>query len=306
MGRWLGTGALALTVVLWSSFALSTRGIGDSSLTTIDVALLRFITPIVMLAPLLPRTLRALATARPVTVMLLLIGGLPHFLLFALGARLTTAGLTGLLVPGTVPLFVTLLLFAWRRDRVPRRRLFALGAIVTGVAATAAQVTTSTTGAGIAVLLTAGFAWAVYTLGLRETKLDPLGVALVICTGSALAAIVLASSGLMSSHLLTGLARPSDVLLFTALQGIGTGLLSTCCYAYAVRALGSSVAAATGAISPVLTAALAVPVFGEPVGAGLLFALAVIAGGVAAFNLAGPAGGRTRSSWRGPARARTS
>jgi drug/metabolite transporter (DMT)-like permease len=238
-----------------------------------------------VLAPWLTRTLRALRTARPATLAALLVGGLPHFLLFALGAHLTSAGLTGLLVPGTVPLFVTLLLFTWKRERVPRRRVLALAAIVTGVAATAAQVTTAATGAGIAVLLAAGLVWAVYTLGLRQTTLDPFAIVVTICLTSALAAIGLAASGALPSHLADGTARLPDVLLFTALQGVGTGLLSTLAYAFAVRALGSSVAAATGAISPVLTAALAVPLFAEPVGAGLVIALALIVTGVLVFNL---------------------
>ena len=35
--------------------------------------------------------------------------------------------------------------------------------------------------------------------------------------------LVLAVSGLMPSHLVSGTARLPDILLFTALQGVGTG-----------------------------------------------------------------------------------
>jgi hypothetical protein len=52
----------------------------------------------------------------------------------------------------------------------------------------------------------------------------------------------------MPSHLLTGAVRGTDVLVFTALQGIGTGLISTVCYGYAVRTLGGHLAAASGAM----------------------------------------------------------
>lgn len=281
--RLIGAGALAATVVLWSSFALSAKGIGASSLTTIDVALIRFLTPAVLLIPWIPRTVRVLRRERP-GALLLLIGGLPHFLLFAFGAHLTTAGLTGLLVPGTVPVFVTVIAFAVWRSRVPGRQLLALGSIVAGVAASAFQATPTTTVAGIGVLLAGGLAWAVFTIGLRRTQLDPIGVVVLICTPSALAAAGLAVSGLMPSHLADGTARLPDILLFTALQGVGTGLLSTLCYAYAVRALGSNISAATGAVSPVLTAAAAVPLFGELMTPALAVALALIVIGVITFN----------------------
>lgn len=182
--------------MLWSSFALSTRGIGGSSLTVADAAFLRFATPVVLLAPLLPSTIRAVRRERPYVLALLLVGGLPHFLVFAFGAQLTSAALTGMLVPGTVPLFVTLL---------------------------------------------------------------------------------------------AGTAELDDVLLLTALQGIGTGLMSTLCYAFSVRALGSGRASVGGAVSPVLTAVVAVPIFGERIGVGLAVALALIVAGVATFNRVGSA-----------------
>ena len=283
--RVMGAGALAATIVLWSSFALSAKGIGASSLTTVDVALIRFLTPVVLLIPWVPRTVRALRRERPGAVLLLLIGGLPHYLLFAFGAHLTTAGLTGLLVPGTVPLFITAIVFLAWRSRIRRRQLLALGAIVTGVAASAFQATTATTIAGIGVLLAGGLAWALFTIGLRRTQLDPIGVVVLICAPSALAAAGLAVSGLMPSSLADGTAKLPDVLMFTALQGVGTGLLSTLCYAYAVRALGSSISAATGAMSPVLTAVVAVPLFGEHITPALAVTLTLIVVGVIAFNL---------------------
>jgi len=297
--RVMGVGALAATIVLWSSFALSAKGIGASSLTTVDVALIRFLTPAVLLIPWVPRTVRALRRERPGAVLLLLIGGLPHYLLFAFGAHLTTAGLTGLLVPGTVPLFITAIaVLAWR-SRIRGRQLLALGAIVTGVAASAFQATTATTIAGIGVLLAGGLAWALFTIGLRRTQLDPIGVVVLICAPSALAAAGLAVSGLMPSSLADGTAKLPDVLMFTALQGVGTGLLSTLCYAYAVRALGSSISAATGAVSPVLAAVVAVPLFGEHITPALAVALTLIVVGVIAFNLT-PTRARGNAAGRRP------
>lgn len=284
--RLMGVAALAAAVVLWSSFALTVRGISSSSLTPIDAAFLRFATPAVLLAPWLARTVRALRGERIGVLLLLGIGGLPHFLLSELGGHLTTAALIGLLIPGTVPLFVTVILYLRWRERISSRRLIALAAITTGIAATAMQTTSTTTTAGIGILLTAGCAWAVYTIGLRQTGLGLTGVVLAVCMPAAITAALLAASAAMPSHLMTGTAGISDVLLFTGLQGIGTGLLSTLCYAYAVRALGSTLAATAGAISPVLTALLAIPLFSEPITPGVSAALALIVTGVTVFNIA--------------------
>ncbi len=288
MRKYLGWSALATTVVLWSSFALSTRGIGGSSLTVADAAFLRFATPVVLLAPLLPSTIRAVRRERPAVLALLLVGGLPHFLVFAFGAQLTSAALTGMLVPGTVPLFVTLLAMARGRTPVPPRRALALGLIAAGVGVSGFLVGGGASLGGVGLLLVGGFAWAVFTLGLQRTNLTLLQMVTTVCAVSSLAVLVLAASGAMPSHLLAGTAEVGDVLLLTALQGIGTGLGSTLCYAFAVRALGGGPASVGGAVSPVLTAVLAVPIFGEAIGLDLAVALALIVAGVATFNRAAP------------------
>lgn len=218
-----GLVALFATVLLWSSFALSTRGIGETSLTTVDVAFVRFATPLVILAPLIPRAVRQLRHEQRRTIAMVLLGGVPHFLLFALGARMTSAGL---LVPGTVPLFVTLLLVRRRTD-LPARRVIALGAIVVGVVASALLIHTYASLAGILVLVLAGAVWAVYTLDLQRTGLNITSTILVVCGFSATTCAVLALTHAMPTHLMAGTARAGDVLLFVVVQGLGTGVAST-------------------------------------------------------------------------------
>jgi len=281
----VGVAALTAVVMLWSSFALSTRALEGAGLTMADAAIVRFAVPAVVLSPWIPRTLRTLRTERPTVLALVLLAGLPHFLLFAWGAHLTSAALTGLLVPGTVPLFVTLLLFLRVRRTVSRRRLLALAAIVAGVAASALFTGGPTGPGGIAVLLAAGLVWAAYTLGVARTRLDPLGVIVIVSVTSVASALLLAVTGVLPSALLAGSADLSTVGSYALVQGVGTGLLSTACYVIAVKNLGSSLPAAAGALSPVLTAVVAVPLLGETLGLGLGVALALIVTGVAVFAL---------------------
>ncbi len=281
----IGLASVTAVVALWSSFALSARALEGAGLTMADAAIVRFAVPALVLSPWISRTLRALRRERALIVALVLLAGLPHYLLFAWGAHLTSAALTGLLVPGTVPLFVTLLLFARRRRGIPRRRALALAAIVAGVAASAVFTGGSAGPGGIAVLLAAGFVWAAYTVGLARTRLDPVGVIVVVSLASLLGAAVLAATGALPSHLFSGSIDLGALGGYALVQGIGTGLLSTACYVVAVKNLGSSIPAAAGALSPVLTAVVAAPLLGEPVTAGLALALALIASGVALFAL---------------------
>lgn len=282
----VGVAAVAAVVCLWSSFALSSRALEGIGMGVGDAAIVRFGVPALALSPWIPRTLRRLRGERPAVMGLVLLAGLPHFLLFAWGAHLTSAALTGLLVPGTVPLFVTILLAIRGRAALSRQRLIALAAIVAGVAASAALTGGAAGPGGIAVLLTAGLVWAAYTLGLARTRLDPLGVIAVVSLVSVVAALALAATGALPSQLFTGSIDLPAWGAYALLQGVGTGLLSTACYVVAVKNLGSSIPAAAGALSPVLTAFVAVPLLGEHVTPGLTVALVLVVSGVAAFALA--------------------
>ena len=281
----VGVTALAAVVALWASFALSTRALESAGLTMADAAIVRFAVPAAVLSPWIPRTFRALRAERPSVLALVLLAGLPHFLLFAWGAHLTSAALTGLLVPGTVPLFVALLLFLRYRRRMSARRLLALAAIVAGVMASALFTGGPAGPGGIAVLLAAGLVWAAYTLGVARTRLDPVAVIVVVSVVSVASALLLAATGVLPSTLFSGTADLGSVATYALVQGVGTGLLSTSCYVVAVKNLGSSLPAAAGALSPVLTAIVAVPLLGEHLGPGLGLALALIVTGVAVFAL---------------------
>ncbi|WZH35495.1 MAG: DMT family transporter [Microbacterium enclense] len=292
----VGGTALAGVIALWSAFALSTRALEGAGLTTADAAILRFAVPALLLAPWIPRTFRTLRGAGRSALALVLLAGIPHFLLFAWGAQLTSAGLTALLVPGTVPLFVTLLLALRHRTPVSRGRLIALAAIVAGVGASATLRGGSADLGGIAVLVTAGLVWALYTVGLASVRLDLISVIVVISVTSTVAALALAVTGVLPSHLLAGTLSWPQIGTYALVQGVGTGLLSTACYVLAVKNLGSSLASTAGALSPVLTAVIAVPLLGEPVTAGLAVALALIVSGVALFHLAPRRQGRAAAA----------
>ncbi|MGW5877534.1 DMT family transporter [Nocardiopsis terrae] len=281
----VGLTAMAATVVLWAGFALSIRGIGASDLTALDTAFLRFLTPLVVLAPWIPRALRRVRHERGGVLAALCVGaGLPYFLIAAWGGSLTSAALVGIVIPGTVPLFVTVLAFGLWRTRARPAQLGALVLIVLGVAVTVVAAVSPDQVTGVAVLLCAGLVWSVYTLALRETTLDPVSAAIVLCAPSALLSGVPILLRLVPSSLTDG-AATRDVLTFVAVQGIGVGVLAALCYATAIRVLGGPVAATLGALSPVLTLVVAAPLLGEPVTVATTATLLLVLTGVVTFNL---------------------
>jgi drug/metabolite transporter (DMT)-like permease len=271
---------MAVTVAVWAGFALSIRGIGVSSLTTMDAALIRFVTPLLLLSPWIPRTLRRVRGERPIVLAGLCVGaGLPFSLVASAGGRLTSAGLVGLVIPGTVPIFVTLLAYGILGSKIRLPQAAALAGILGGVALAGGRPA----GAGTLVLVLAGFLWAIYTMSLRVSVLDPMGTVIALCLPSALLAALSIATGAAGSNLATGTARAGDVLLYLAVQGAGVGVLAALCYPIAIRRLGSRTAAGLGALSPVVTAVAAVPLFGEPLTT--IGAFALVVGSVVAFNL---------------------
>ncbi|KQQ08220.1 DMT family transporter [Rathayibacter sp. Leaf296] len=280
-----GTIAMIATVATWAGFALSIRGIGGSGLTTTDVALLRFGLPLLVLAPAIPRALRSIRRESPLTLACLALGaGLPYFATAAAGGSLTSAALVGLVIPGSVPVFVALLSLVLMRERPSGARLVGLAAVVVGVGVIVAFTAATSIALGIAILLAAGVLWAVYTLGLRRTRLTPVAVVVAVCAPSFLLSLLATVTGALPTTLFTGSADPGAVASFALVQGIGVGVVAALAYTVAVRHLGSGRAAAFGSLSPVVTALIALPLFGEALPPSEIVGLALVVLGVVVAN----------------------
>jgi drug/metabolite transporter (DMT)-like permease len=289
----LGILALAMTVTLWSAFALAAKFIGKTNLSEFDVGLIRFSTPALLLSPWwgsAAQSWRQMYQNRHRTSAfkyssLLMIGGLPHFLLFAYGAHLSSAGLTGLMVPGAFPLFLVGVNYLRGEREIPITKRLGVAIIVMGVLLCAGLMGKSVSLSAFAVLLSASFAWVFYTLGWRHTNLNLVGVIITVSISSALVDLILMITKFVPSTLIFGHPKLSQVSLFIALMGVGTGLLSTSAYGLAVRLLGDATSAVAGALSPVLTALLAFLVLGERPSFALVTGMLIIVTGVLRFNI---------------------
>ncbi|MBW5486480.1 EamA family transporter [Streptomyces bambusae] len=281
-----GTLALLVTVTIWAAFALSARALSASSLLPADAALLRFGVPLVVLLPALWRRRHRIAAVRPGPAVKIVCGaGVPFFLAAMHGGALTSAAFVGSIVPGMVPLFVSALMVA-RGHRVPRGTQAAgLALIAAGVAALVWRYVVPVDAdvlEGAGTLLVASGLWALYTVGLREVDLDPVGSIGLLCLPSFAVIGLLVLTGVLP----TGFAHATagDIVLFTIVQGLGVGLCAGLLYAFAIRRLGAQRSATVGSLSPVAVVLLAVPLLDESPPLAVIVGVPLITAGVVLAN----------------------
>ncbi|MBL8672556.1 MAG: DMT family transporter [Alphaproteobacteria bacterium] len=281
-----GIAAALAACLIGAAWHVATRLGATTTLAPIDLALLRFTIPAVILAPiwlrtgLLPRQAGAGRTA-----LLVLGGGLPFGLTVIAGAQWAPAAHMGAMLPGAMPLFVALLAALVLRERYAPARLAGFALIVAGIAALGSGAfAAAPPGAwrGDLLFLGAAFLWAVFTVAFRGSGLTPWQGAALVNAWSALLAV---PAWLLAWHLWgTGriaTAPWQDIALQVAMQGLVAGVCGLWTFAAAVALLGASRAAAYGALVPVMSALGGWALLGEPIAFATGAALAVTAGGVA-------------------------
>lgn len=284
----LGLLALGLTVLVWAGFFLSLRLGAKTALPPLEIALFRFLPAGLCFLPVLWRRWRQIvAVPWPLFLMMVCGAGLPYFLVAGMGMRHAPVADGSTLVPGTLPLSVSLLALLFLRQPVAPGRRTGLALIGAGVALMllfSLSHPQPGLGQGYALFLLGSLLWAGFTLALRRSGLGALEGAAVLTYGSLpplLIALALRATPLRLPELPT-----TELALQFVLQGLGVGIVSTLSYAYAVARLGSDRAAIAGALTPVAASLLAVPLLGEMPPLTSLLGMTVIVAGVLLANRA--------------------
>ena len=247
---WLATAAIVTT---WQ---LATRWGVTSSLTPVDLALLRYGIPGVILAPVLwRRGAYARGHSWWITAMIVFGGGLPFGLLGMAGAQFAPAAHMGALLPGSMPLFVSIAAAVMLGERYDGQKLCGLALIVAAAfLITSGSFVSDPGGAtvlGDTLFLAAGVSWAVYTVAFRKSGLDAWHGAAIICGWSTLALVplwlVFPDSGLLTSPM-------QDLALQVVVLGFLAGLFGMFIFGVAVARLGPTATALSGAVIPAATA----------------------------------------------------
>lgn len=251
-------------VSIWSGWIVVARLGLKSSLTPWDIAALRFGVAGLLLFPYVVSKGLAFDRLGWIGLAAIVLGGGAPVLLANAGLMFAPAAHAGALFPGVMPLMVALLAAAFLREPFTAAKkigfvliLFGVFAIAWGAGGDAAE---SRQTIGHVLFLGSGLAWALYTVAMRRARLAGLQAAAIAAVG--------ALTLYMPVYLLTAgaslAAAPwGDIALQAFVQGILTAIVSLIFYGRAVGILGASSGAAFAALSPAMTAVMAIPVLGE-------------------------------------------
>ncbi len=251
-------------VCIWGAFIVVSRLAVRTSLTPWDVAAIRFSVAGVLLAPYL--AMKGLAWSRLgwIGEIAIIAGcGAPMVLLVNAGLLFAPAAHGGALFPGVMPLMVAMLASIVLKEAFNVRKRIGFALIVLG----SAGIVWGSGGAfgtartiGHVMFLTAGLAWACYTVAMRRGRIDGLHAAAIAAVGSLVfylpPYLFFAGTSVLNAPIF-------DIAVQAVVQGILTAIVALLLYGRMVRLLGASGGAAFVALTPVATGLLAIPVLGE-------------------------------------------
>lgn len=300
--RSIGIAAAVITVGIWTAFIVIARASAQGSLTPYDIAFARIVGASVVLLPLgwwLVRRDRAagLATASSffglsplglkVTALCGLFGGFGYALLAYAGFFYAPAAHASVLMPGSLPLWTTLLALLVLGTRITPARTIGLACIVGGdLLVGGASLLQAFDGGevwkGDLLFMCAAFSWASYSVLARRHGLDAVRATTAITVFALFSYLpfyaLLLSLDLIQSHLASA---PRPELLFQfAFQGLGSVVISGMTFVRMIEYFGPVRSTMITALVPGLSALGAVIFLGEPLYWNLLAGLVLVTVGI--------------------------
>src|SRR5438445_1001606 len=249
-------------VTIWSGWIVVARLGLKSSLTPWDIAALRFGVAGLLLLPYVVGKGIALKRLGWIGLAAIVLGGGAPVLLANTGLLFAPAAHAGALFPGVMPLAVAILAAIFLHEAFTNAKKIGFALIMTGVAGIAwgagGTIDPKQT-IGHALFLASALAWACYTVAMRRARLDGLHAAAIAAVG---ALILYMPLYLLAAGVTLIKAPWGDLALQAFVQGLLTAIVSLVLYGRAVSLLGASSGAAFAALSPPMTAIMAIPILG--------------------------------------------
>lgn len=301
--RQLGIGSAVVTVLVWTAFILIARASAARSLTPFDLALARICGASAVLVPwgawLVARE-RVRHPGRPagslfglsplalrVTALAGLFGGLLYALLAYCGFFFAPASHASVLLPGSLPLWTTLLAAFVLRDRITPARAMGLGLIVAGDLFVGGRSLLHAFEGGDVwkgdlLFMSAAFCWACYSVVARRHGLDAVRATIAITVFAFVTYVpvytLLVAGGWVASRL--GSAPAGEIVFQMAFQGIGSVVVSGITFTRMIQYFGPVRSTMITALVPSLSALGAVLLLDEPMHWTLLAGLVLVTGGI--------------------------
>lgn len=257
---WIAIGCALMAVAIWGWWMSATRVAAKQDIAPIDVALLRYSIPAILLIPVWLATLRKLMRAPVWSIIAMLGWGAPFLWLVTASLRDTEVIYLATIVPCTMPLIAMAAERIWFSQHPSSAQLIGCGFI----AAAALLVILKAIFGGvnlssIGLMLLAASGWSAYVISFRHTGLTAAEGAAWVCTASTTLILVI--------KLINGgelLPLTTDQIVFNAFsQGFISGFVAVLAYTIAIGRLGTARAASYGVLVPALASFFAWAWLGE-------------------------------------------
>lgn len=297
----VGLASAVITVLIWTGFIVVSRASVARGLLPLDMALARILGASIILLPWAWWLMRpdrqagqkvgSLGGLSPLPLAITLRAGLFGGLLYAVlaysGFFFAPASHASVLMPGSLPLWTTLLAWLVLREQVSSARALGLGFIVLGdVLVGGVSLLKAFDGGevwkGDVLFMAAACCWAGYSVMVRRHGLDAVRATMAI-TAFAFVSFVpvyltLIGLGVLPTHLLQ--VPWTEVLFQAVFQGMGSVVISGITFTQMVRHYGPVRSTMITALVPGLSALGAVWFLGEPMHWNLLAGLALVTSGI--------------------------
>jgi drug/metabolite transporter (DMT)-like permease len=297
--RSIGLIAAITTVLIWTSFIVIARASASHNLLPLDIGFLRILGASTVLLPWgwwLMRGPRLTGTATcsflglsplpwRITAATGLFGGLLYAVLAYSGFFYAPALHASVLLPGSLPLWTSLLAMVILKDPISKNRAIGLACIVVGdVLVGGASLLKAFEGGevwkGDVLFMSAAMCWGMYSVLVRRQGLNAIRTTMAITAFACVTFVpgVSAWMGWITSHLATA---PLYELWFQAVfQGVGSVAISGITFNMMIRHYGPVRSTMITALVPGLSALGALAVLGEPMHLNVLAGLALVTCGI--------------------------
>ncbi|RKF20018.1 DMT family transporter [Alginatibacterium sediminis] len=285
--RVFGTIAALLTALIWALFFTGLKVGLSTNMQWYDIAFFRYVLPSILLTPILFWNWKRISQAPVIYLFGMSFGsGLPFLFLGVGGMQSSSITVASTVIPALAPIFLALLHSF--DPKVPKLglvpRLCMVSILVCVAVLVASNIETSLASPSLAVLLllSAACCWAIFTFCFKKSGLAPLNAATwVLCSN----AIVWFALLLVVDFPALELMSWTDIALQTLIQAIAVAIVACVLYAYAIRQIGPQIAAATGALAPVIASVLGFYFLAEHPSTTSVAAMLMVVISVIIFNL---------------------
>jgi len=260
----------------------ATRLAAQQGIAPLDVALMRYCIPALLLLPVWIPTFKKLKTAPKWSAIAMLGWGAPFLWLVTESLKDSSVVYLAIIVPCTMPIFAVIAERVFFNQQPTRTQLIGF----TLIALAALLVTVNAImGGGInlpslILMFLAAAGWACYVVAFRHTGLTPAQAAAWVSVASTV--IILVIKLVMGSELLP---LTTEQFVFNAVaQGFLSGFVAVLLYTTAIGRLGAAQAASFSVLMPTLASFFAWVWLGETPSIFNLFALFLGTLGVAVIN----------------------